>query len=482
MIVQVGRQISFRRTILLVADVLAVVFSLILSAMIRWSPMEGLEWFADHISTTLACACVVVVIFYAGGMYERTALTRSEGSYVLPFVTVSISLVTIIILFYAQLKLDIGRGLLGITGALIFMFTWLTRYAYRYAVGKGLLSKTTLAVGEGRELEDVIRLIASTPDSGYRLAGCVTIKRNAPDTFVAGIPVVGTFDRIHDLVKVFDVECIVVATAMSREPALLRLLRPLRFGGAEIMDYVTLHEQLAQEIPLNHINDEWLMNATMNSSVIHIRKIKRIMDSVSAIVGLVLSSPIMLITAFIVRLDSPGPILYRQKRLGLDGTVFTLYKFRTMRADAEARSGAVWAGSRDARVTRSGKLLRSWRLDEIPQLINVLRGEMSLVGPRPERPEFVETLDAAIPFYKERLLVQPGITGWAQVKYPYAASIDAARRKLQYDLYYIKHMSFSLDGLILLRTFKTIIIGLTHSEEGKAPTEKAPPAPQARSA
>jgi lipopolysaccharide/colanic/teichoic acid biosynthesis glycosyltransferase len=142
-----------------------------------------------------------------------------------------------------------------------------------------------------------------------------------------------------------------------------------------------------------------------------------------------------------------------------------------MRADAESVSGAVWAGKADSRVTRVGRYFRKWRIDEIPQLVNVLRGEMSLVGPRPERPEFIETLDHAIPFYKERLLVPPGVTGWAQVKYPYAASIEAARRKLQYDLYYIKHMSFFLDCLILLRTFKTIIVGLTHSEE-EAPDEK----------
>jgi lipopolysaccharide/colanic/teichoic acid biosynthesis glycosyltransferase len=159
--------------------------------------------------------------------------------------------------------------------------------------------------------------------------------------------------------------------------------------------------------------------------------------------------------------------------MGLDGTVYTLFKFRTMRQDAESGSGAVWSQRYDSRVTRVGRLLRKWRIDEIPQLINVLRGEMSLVGPRPERPEFVETLAKAIPFYKERLLVPPGITGWAQVKYPYAASVDAARRKLQYDLYYIKHMSFFLDVLILLRTFKTIIVGLRHSEEEEEANERS---------
>ena len=213
------------------------------------------------------------------------------------------------------------------------------------------------------------------------------------------------------------------------------------------------------------------MNAAMNSSVIHIRKIKRIMDFIVALTGLVVTLPVSLLAAFLVKIDSSGPVLYKQRRSGLDGVEYTLLKFRTMRQDAEATSGAVWSRKYDSRVTRVGRFLRKWRIDEIPQLVNVLRGEMSLVGPRPERPEFVETLSEAIAFYKERLLVPPGITGWAQVKYPYAASIDAARRKLQYDLYYIKHMGFFLDILILLRTFKTIVVGLRHNEEEEEANE-----------
>ena len=167
----------------------------------------------------------------------------------------------------------------------------------------------------------------------------------------------------------------------------------------------------------------------------------------------------------LVRLTSGPPVIYRQRRTGLEGKEYVLLKIRTMRPDAEDGSGAVWARAADRRITRVGHFLRKWRIDEIPQLVNVLRGEMSLVGPRPERPEFVEMLSEAIPFYRERLLVRPGITGWAQVNYPYGASVEAARRKLQYDLYYIKNMSFFVDVLILLRTFRTIIEGLRYSEE-----------------
>jgi exopolysaccharide biosynthesis polyprenyl glycosylphosphotransferase len=361
--------------------------------------------------------------------------------------------------------LHIGRGVLLLAGFFVFLGTWAVRYLYSVAVGYGFLSKNALIVGEGQEAVDVLRLLSQTVDAGFKVFGIVSCTKSRQGAFVEGVPVLGHMSRLREFAEVYAIETIIVAASLAREHALLRLLRPLRYTGIEILDYVALHEALAQEISLDHIDDEWLMSAAMNSSVIHIRKIKRIMDVSVAVAGLVLLAPISLVAAIMIKLDSPGPVLFRQRRAGLDGRVYTLNKFRTMKHNAEAESGAVWADKVDQRVTGIGRLLRIWRIDEIPQLVNVLRGEMSLVGPRPERPEFIDTLTAAIPFYKERLLVPPGITGWAQVNYPYAASVEAARRKLQYDLYYIKHMSFFLDCLILLRTFRTIIVGLKHSEE-----------------
>jgi exopolysaccharide biosynthesis polyprenyl glycosylphosphotransferase len=465
MIFHRGQRVSLRRVILLTGDILVVAISIVLSAVLRLGVEPGLRYCATHVPTLAGSLMLFHVVFYISGMYERQALTRKEASYLLPAAATAISLVLIIVLFYARFQLHIGRGILMLAGLFVFLSTWALRYIYRRVVRSGLLSKNTLIVGEGREAEEVIHLLTQTPDAGLRVMGVVSSRRVTAGSFIAGVPIVGSVDKLRELADAFDAETLVVATSMSREPSILRLLRPLRCSGTEVMDYVTLNETLAQEIPLDHINDEWLMNAAMNSSVIHIRKIKRILDVVVAVVGLLVTLPISALAALTIRLDSPGPILYRQRRCGLDGRPYTLLKFRTMRQDAEAQSGAVWAGRVDSRVTRVGRLYRKWRVDEIPQLWNVLRGEMSLVGPRPERPEFVDTLAAAIPFYRERLLVPPGITGWAQVKFPYAASIDAARRKLQFDLYYIKHMGFFLDALILLRTFRTIIVGLRHSEE-----------------
>jgi len=465
-----GRHIAVspRRAVLMVLDALCIAASIVLSSMLRLSPRIGWAYVLEHIPSLGGSLLIFLLVFYAGGMYEPQALKRKRGTLLLPLITTAIGLMIIVLVFYARFRLHIGRGILLLAGLFVFLLVCLTRYLYKVAVGFGFLSKNVLVVGEGQEAANVIRLLAKSPDSGFRVFGIVSCNKSHAGEFVEGIPVLGHISRLREFADVYSIETIIVAASLAREHTLFRVLRPLRYTGIGILDYVALYEELAQEIPIDHIDDEWLMNAAMNSSVIHIRKIKRVMDLAVAVAGLVLSAPICLLAALAVRLDSPGPILYRQRRAGLDGRPYTLLKFRTMRADAEAQSGAVWAGRFDSRVTRTGRFMRKWRVDEIPQLINVLRGEMSLVGPRPERPEFVDTLAGAIPFYKERLLVHPGITGWAQVKFPYAASIEAARRKLQFDLYYIKHMSFFLDSLILLRTFRTIIEGLRHSEESEA--------------
>lgn len=465
MILHRGQRVSLRRIALLSCDTLAIAIAVSLSAILRLGWDHGYDFLARNAWSLLVSAGIFLVVFYAAGMYEREALTKRDASYVLPFVSTAIALMIVILMFYARFHFKVGRGILLLSGIFIFFFAWLSRYAYREIVRRGLLSKCALVIGEGREAAEAIRLVKSTPDAGLKIRGVITARPIPPGTMLAGVPVIGSIERIRELADAFEAETLIVAMSLAREPGILRALRPLRCSGTEIIDYVSLHESLAQEIPIDHINDEWLMSAAMNSSVIHIRKIKRILDFSVALIGLLVGAPIMLLTAVAIWLDSKGPILYRQRRAGLDGRIITVLKFRSMRVDAEAKTGAVWAGHSDSRVTRVGRFIRKWRLDEFPQLVNVLRGEMSLVGPRPERPEFVEMLSATIPFYRERLMVPPGITGWAQVKYPYAASVEAARRKLQYDLYYIKHMSFFLDVLILLRTFKTILIGLRHSEE-----------------
>ncbi len=463
-------KINSQSLVLFISDALCIFASLLLAASFRmnFSLSQGLDYIQQHIPSLTGSAVIFLLVFYISGLYERSSLVYKRNSFAPIALSVLIALIVIIVTFYARYALGIGRGILLLAAVFVFLSTYAVRRLYASAVGRGLFNRNALIVGGGREARSILSLIRGTPGAGYTVYGVVASSKARPGDFIEGIPILGGVDKLREFASAYAIDTILVATSLSREHALLKILRPLRYAGMEIKDYASLYEELAQEIPLDHIDDEWLMHAAMNSSRIHIRKIKRVLDVAAACIGLILSAPISLVAAVAIRLDSPGPIFYRQRRAGLDGQPYTLFKFRSMRADAEQQTGAIWAGKFDARVTRVGAFLRKSRIDEIPQLINILKGDMSLVGPRPERPEFIDTLTDAIPFYKERLLVLPGLTGWAQVKYPYTASVEAGRRKLQFDLYYIKHMSLFLDVVIMLRTLKTIVIGLRHSEDFEA--------------
>lgn len=239
-----------------------------------------------------------------------------------------------------------------------------------------------------------------------------------------------------------------------------RVLMRARLNGQRIIDLVSFYESIYRKVPIYFLEHEWFI-MTEGFQLLHFPiaiRIKRLVDLFLAFFLLILIWPVMLIAAIIIKLESQGPIFYRQIRTGKDGVEFSIYKFRSMRTDAEAQ-GAQWASKNDPRITRWGKFIRLTRIDELPQLFNVLRGEMSFIGPRPERPEFDAILEKEIPFYNLRHLVRPGITGWAQVMYPYGASVEDAKEKLQYDLFYIKNYSLLLDFLIVLRTISIVLLG-----------------------
>jgi sugar transferase (PEP-CTERM system associated) len=458
-------RIPLRTIVLFMGDIFCMFASLALATLIRLG--EGAQiYLYDHRWPLLFSLGIYLLVYYIGGMYERQAMARQRGIFIPILINASIALLLIIIAFYAQFALLIGRGVLFIAFALVVASTWGVRHIYQESISSRWFTRNVLVVGTFKEARLIAALMKERSDPDFKLVGMVLDQVGSPDAEAhQGIEILGDISHLREYVAARDVETLVVATSLARELKLLQVLRPLRYQGIEILDYAAFYEHSAHEIPLDHIDDEWLMHAAMNASRIHIRNLKRIMDVTIAIVGLIVAAPVVALAALAIRVDSPGPILYRQRRAGQDGEVYTLFKLRSMRTDAESCSGAVWAGKNDPRVTRVGNVLRKSRIDEIPQLINVLRGEMSLVGPRPERPEFIDELAERIPFYRERLLVPPGITGWAQVNFPYTASIEASLRKVQFDLYYIKHMSLFLDIIIVLRTLKTILVGLRHSED-----------------
>jgi len=323
-------------------------------------------------------------------------------------------------------------------------------------------SRRFLIVGTDRRS----RLSLANPDAHhcdglsrrYQLVGYVSTDGIEVGHAIDGHPVLGTIEDIASLCLENDVQEVVVGPGPAKNQHVLDHMLGCLTLGCRVTDLCTFYEQVMSEVPVASLDPSWFLLADLK----HTREAqliaKRAFDLVGASVGLILSVALWPIIALAIKLDSRGPVFYSQRRIGLNGQLFRLHKFRTMHVEAE-KDGHRWASIDDPRVTRVGRYLRKSRLDELPQLWNVLCGHMALVGPRPERPEFVEELAGQIRFYNERHLIKPGLTGWAQIHYHYGASVQDSRRKLQLDLWYMKHMSLELDVIILLRTLGTLLNG-----------------------
>jgi sugar transferase (PEP-CTERM system associated) len=271
--------------------------------------------------------------------------------------------------------------------------------------------------------------------------------------------VIGLTSELASLVKSESIDRIVVAIGDRRgQFPTQELLRLSLSGDVSIEESASFYERLTGRVLLDMIRPSWLIFSSRGRRA-KINELTRVVaHRAIALIGAILSLPIVILTAILIKIDSRGPVLYKQERVGKNGRTFTLMKFRSMRVDAE-KNGPVWASSEDDRMTRVGRIIRKIRVDEIPQFWNILRGDMNFVGPRPERPHFVSQLAQEIDYYEQRHLIAPGLTGWAQIKYPYGASIEDARKKLEYDLYYIKNQNLTLDATIMFETIKTILFG-----------------------
>jgi sugar transferase (PEP-CTERM system associated) len=354
-----------------------------------------------------------------------------------------------IIYFFPEL--DIGPYVLLVGSAFLAVFLVLWRGAYEWIISLPMFSERVYVLGSGPRAHAVVELLRASRDAGMRVVGW-------NDNNMAH----GRLERFSADLQAFSgqkpgIDRVIVAMQDRREAMPVRELLDLRLQGVIIENFSALLERLSGKLQLDGLNPSTIiftegfhMNATQ-------QLFRRLLSFAVSFIALLICLPFLPLIILAVRLSSPGPILFSQTRVGQRGHLFTAYKFRTMLENAEAK-GAVWATKDDPRVTRIGRIMRSTRIDEIPQLWNVLRGEMAFVGPRPERPEFVQWLSKEIPFYDLRHMIRPGITGWAQVRYRYGASLEETKRKLEYDLYYVKHQSIGLDLLIMFETIKTIIL------------------------
>ncbi|MCP9439380.1 MAG: TIGR03013 family PEP-CTERM/XrtA system glycosyltransferase [Nitrospira sp.] len=329
-----------------------------------------------------------------------------------------------------------------------------------YASGLDLFKRRVVLLGCGQLAVELYRVLAEKRWTNLQVIGVVD--QNPPqaaDSFpVKDLQVLGSCEDLRGIVEEFAVNMIVVCMEDRRAGLPVHALLDLKARGIEVIDGHQMFEEVSGRLSIDQLRPSALIFSTGFKRRAPTKVLKRTVDLTVSVLGLAILAPVLCIIALLIKLDSPGPIFYRQMRVGLGGQPFMMWKFRSMYQEAE-RHGPRWAEKNDARVSRVGRILRKFRLDEIPQLYNVIRGEMSLVGPRPERPVFVNELRKSIPYYDIRHTVRPGLTGWAQTQFQYGASAEDAHAKLQYDLYYVKNMTFALDLRIMLETIRVVLLG-----------------------
>ncbi len=404
----------------------------------------------------LEVGALTAFMLHLGDLYAARLAVSPRELLARLLICQSVSGLMIAAIGFAAPSLRLGRSaFLQIT-----ILTTLGLMGWRMAVlmawPKHQMAVRVLVLGTG-QVGRMIAELEATSARAYRIIGFLDDSPAATDTIPEGYALLGKIQDLDVLVEETRPDIVVIAQVDRRGCFPAKALLGCRLRGIRVEDWPTFYEKATGKILVTAVRPSWLIFSDGFVKTPRTEIIKRLCDVTVSLVGLALALPAMIVVAIAVKLESPGPILYRQPRLGRNGCVFILNKFRSMRQDAEKETGPVWARARDPRVTRVGALLRRTRLDELPQLLNVLVGHMSFIGPRPERPEFVEELQKQIPYYMERLAVKPGITGWAQVSYRYGSSVEDAVEKLQYDLYYIKNLSLFLDLLILLNTVQVVL-------------------------
>ena len=442
------------------AESLIVLLSFAAAVVVRFGNIEALLGYELLAPKALLCVVVVQLTLYYAELYEYRSRRRIELFQQLGQ-CMAIAAVALAFVFFVVPGLEVGRGIFS----LFILFAWsgllLWRLFLLWTWGTlGAFGDRVLILGTGVPAQKVAREMLKRAPIGYRVLGFLTEHAGEVGRTLVNPSVLGTLSDLPRLSESQAATLIVVAQEDRRKRLPVDLLLRCRMTGVRVVEAASLFEDLSGRIPLRDLRPSWLIFSGGFHKPRVLASVKRVGEAVIAGGLLAVTAPLAALTALSVRLSSPGRVLYRQTRVGLDGKSFELLKWRTMRADAEKTSGPVWAtGDNDPRVTKLGRLMRKTRLDEVPQLWNVLRGDMSFVGPRPERPHFVQQLREVIPYYDERHSVRPGITGWAQVKFPYGSTLEDAEEKLEYDLYYVKHMSLLLDAAIVLETAKVMLLG-----------------------
>jgi len=444
---------------LVVADGLVVFASMYLGIMLRFLGTNS-DGYLEHLPIyprALIFVAVMLVSMTAMGLYLRESVSHRMEWIPRLMASFGAGLAIMTLIMFAVRDLSLWRGPFGLSVILAFLGTILTRVVFIRIVGSEVLKQRLLVLGTGSRAQQIESILRDNGiDDKFEIVGYVPggeTQHAVPEGRLIGVnkPLIATcFQNQID-------EIVVAVRDRRRGNLAVGELLECKLEGFDVVEIGSFFERETGHVQLDTLNPSWMVFSDGFCRSSSRNFVKRSFDVLVSLVLLLASIPVMLLAAFAIWIESGRPIFYRQTRVGECGEVFEILKFRSMRVDAEQDGKAQWATKNDTRVTRVGRILRDLRIDELPQIFNVLKGDMSFVGPRPERPAFTSGLSKSIPFYRNRLSVKPGITGWAQINYPYGASSEDARRKLQYDLYYVKNHSLFLDVVILLQTVNAVL-------------------------
>ncbi len=440
---------------LIAGDVLIASGAFYLGVYLRFGGLEeGLMKYQHIVIRSISFVLVPILCSFFIELYDQQK-NRGRKEILLRCLIAGIfSLFVLSSIYYAIPETKLWRGNLALSILIFTALQFIWHITYVSFLRLPAFAKRVLILGIGQNAERIGSMIGAT-NHNYVLAGYIDCPTEA--LAVPAYQIVGDRESICETVQKQRAQKIVISLSEKRGVLPFKEIMNCKLGGIDILEAPSFYEEVMGKLFIEDTMPSWFIFSDGFKITALKRLYKRFFDIIVSLLGVAIASPLMLIVGILIKVNSPGTVFFRQVRVGERERNFVLYKFRTMRENAEQETGAVWAQKNDSRVTGVGNILRKTRFDEIPQLFNVLNGDMSLIGPRPERPEFIEKLKEVIPYYSERHFVKPGITGWAQVNYRYGASVEDAIEKLRYDLYYIKNMSFFLDMLIVLETIKVVL-------------------------
>jgi sugar transferase (PEP-CTERM system associated) len=457
-----------KRTLLLgISEACLITLALVASALARLGAGEArfmLTYQYGSLKILFVSVAFLACMYYFD-LYNSAIVSNRREALVRLIQVLGVAYIALGLLYYLYPPIRLGRGIfhLGFLFVGVLLLLWRRLFAAINST-QGLAERVVI-LGEGSLAESLLHEIEMRPELGICVAGRAplpAIENHSGNHEIGRVPLVLSQTSFCEGLSigrpVRGIDRIVVAMEERRGQLPVDLLLSLKNRGVHVQDGNDVYESITGKVPIESIRLSWLLFSPSSHASRLFLIYKRFASVLISIIGLLLSLPLIPFVILAIKLSSRGRVLYSQNRVGRDDKIFRCYKFRTMHSDAEADSGPIWAEDDDPRVTLVGRFLRKMRIDEIPQLLNVFKGDMSLVGPRPERPEFVAALNEQIPYYHLRHSVRPGITGWAQILYKYGSSVEDAKEKLRYDLYYIKNCSVGLDLLIVLNTIKIVLL------------------------